>query len=148
HLLDSVHIHPVDEANLRIPAEEPMVAVQAIPGQIVTRKIEVQPKVKDGVVVADTEQDLLKLATVERHHATGNVGVGLINGFGLKRGALATSIAHDAHNIVCIGTNDEDMLLAISTVAEMGGGLVAVDDGTVLRRLPLPVAGILSDQPL
>src|SRR5699024_48099 len=121
---------------------------EAIPGQIVTRKIEVSPKTSGEYAVADADRDILKLATIERHNATGNVGVGLIHGFGLKRGALATSIAHDPHNIVCIGTNDADMLAAINAVVEMDGGLAAVDDGEVRGRLPLPVAGILSDQPL
>lgn len=147
-LLDSVHIQPLTAQSLQLPAAESMPAVEAIPGQIVTRKIDVQPKTDGGHAVADIERDILKIATVERHNATGNVGVGLIHGFGLKQGALATSIAHDAHNIVCIGTNDEDMLAAINAVVEMRGGLAAVTDGEVRGRLPLPVAGILSDQPL
>lgn len=148
HLLDSVHIQPLDENSLALPAKGKMDAVEAIPGQIVTRKIEVEPRTENGFAVADVELDLLKIATVERHNATGNIGVGLIRGFGLKRGALATSIAHDAHNIVCIGANDSDMLAAINAVVEMRGGLAAVDGGEVRGRLPLPVAGILSDQPL
>jgi adenine deaminase len=149
-LLHSVRIQPVTDSTLRIepPAGGSMPAVEAIPGQIVTRKIDVEPKVVDSAVVADVDRDLLKLATVERHNATGNVGVGLIRGFNLKRGALATSIAHDAHNIVVIGTNDADMLAAIEAVVEMHGGLAAVDGGVVRGRLPLPVAGILSDRPL
>jgi adenine deaminase len=147
-LMDSVHIQPITERSLELVAENPMNAVEAIPGQIVTRKIEVEPRVDGQLAVSDIERDLLKIATVERHNATGNVGVGLIRGFGLKRGALATSIAHDAHNIVCIGTNDADMLSAINAVVEMRGGLAAVDGGEVKGRLPLPVAGILSDQPL
>jgi adenine deaminase len=147
-LLDSVHIELLTESSLDLPAESPMNAVEAIPGQIVTKKIEVEPKVERGLAIADIERDLLKIATVERHNATGNIGVGLIRGFGLKRGALATSIAHDAHNIVCIGTNDHDMHAAINAVVQMRGGLAAVDQGEVQGRLPLPVAGILSDQPL
>jgi adenine deaminase len=149
-LLNSVRIQPVTATSLRVdPGEgDTIPAVEAIPGQIVTRKIDVQPVFENGEIVADTEQDMLKIATVERHNATGNVGVGLIRGFGLKRGALATSIAHDAHNIVVIGTNDADMLVAIEAVVEMQGGLAAVDGGEVKGRLPLPVAGILSDQPL
>lgn len=147
-LQNTVNIQPVSVATLQLPAESPMAAVEAIPGQIVTRKIEVVPKTVDGFAVSDVERDLLKIATVERHNATGNVGVGLIRGFELKRGAIATSIAHDAHNIVCIGTNDADMLQAINTVVEMQGGLAAVDDGVVRGRLALPIAGILSDQPV
>ncbi len=147
-LLQTVHLAPLGLEHLRLPAEPRMTAVGAIPGQIVTRKLEVEPKVVNGLAVADPERDLLKLVVVERHRATGRVGVGLVQGFGLKRGALASSIAHDAHNIVAVGVSDEDLLLAIATVAEMQGGLAAVADGQVLASLPLPVAGILSPEPL
>ncbi|MCM8748871.1 adenine deaminase [Thermomicrobiaceae bacterium CFH 74404] len=147
-LLHTVHVAPLALACLQLPAEPKMTAVGAIPGQIVTRKLEVEPKVVNGLAVADPERDLLKLVVVERHRATGRVGVGLVQGFGLERGALASSIAHDAHNIVAVGVSDEDLLLAIGTVAEMQGGLAAVADGQVLATLPLPVAGILSPEPL
>ncbi|MEX2426459.1 MAG: adenine deaminase [Thermomicrobiaceae bacterium] len=147
-LLDSVRIQPLTGRSLDLAAEPVMQAMEAIPGQIVTRRIEVEPKTDGGLAVVDLEHDLLKIATVERHNATGNIGIGLIRGFGLKQGALATSIAHDAHNIVCIGTNDADMRLAIETVVEMQGGLAAVDGGAVAGQLALPVAGILSDRPL
>jgi adenine deaminase len=147
-LRNTVHIAPITLEDLRLPASERMVAVGAIPGQIVTRKLDVEPSVRNGEVIADSERDLLKLVTVERHRATGQVGVGLIHGFGLKFGALASSIAHDAHNIVCIGTNDDDMLRAIQTVVDMQGGLVAVRGGHVLGALALPIAGILSPEPL
>jgi adenine deaminase len=147
-LLDTVHIAGVTREQLRLPAAPSMPVVGAIPGQIVTRKLEVEPTVRDGEVVADPGLDLLKIAVVERHRSTGQVGVGLINGFQIQRGALASSIAHDAHNIVCIGASDDDMLLAIQTVARMRGGLVVAVDGEVRGALALPVAGILSDQPL
>jgi adenine deaminase len=147
-LLHSVNIAPLDERSLQLEAESTMPAVEAIPGQIVTRKIEVEPRITHGLAIADVERDILKLATVERHNATGNIGLGLIRGFGLNRGSIASSIAHDAHNIVCVGTNDEDMRLAIETVVSMHGGLAAVDSGEVLGRLALPIAGILSDQSL
>jgi adenine deaminase len=114
----------------------------------VTRLVEVEPRVDQGAAVPDVERDLLKLVCVERHRATGNVGVGYIRGFGLRRGALASSIAHDAHNIVALGANDRDILAAIAAVAASQGGLAAVSDGAVLAHLALPVAGILSDQPL
>jgi len=114
----------------------------------VTRKLTVKPTVQDGAVVADAERDLLKLVVVERHHGTGRVGVGLVQGFGLKRGALASSIAHDAHNIVAVGTNDTDIIAAIEAVAALQGGLAAVADGQVLESLALPVAGILSPEPV
>lgn len=147
-LLNTVRIGSLTSDDLRLPAAEEMVAVGAIPGQIVTRKLTVRPTVEDGAAVADTSRDLLKLVVVERHHMTGRVGVGLVNGFGLQRGALATSIAHDAHNIVAVGTNDADLLVAIQAVAALQGGLVAVADGEVLESLALPVAGILSPQPV
>ena len=100
----------------------------------------------DGEAVAAPAHDLLKLVCVERHHVTGRVGVGYVVGFGLRRGALASSIAHDAHNIVAVGANDVDILRAITAVAECGGGLAVVADGQVLAELPLPIAGILSDR--
>jgi len=102
----------------------------------------------DGFMVPDTSRDILKLVVVERHRATGNIGLGLVAGFGLKRGALASSIAHDAHNIVAVGTNDHDIYTAVKEVERQQGGLMAVADGKVLASLRLPIAGLLSDEPL
>jgi adenine deaminase len=116
----------------------------------VTRLVEVEPVVRDGWAVAapGPERDLLKLVCVERHRATGRVGVGYVRGFGLREGALASTIAHDAHNVVAVGADDADLLAAIATVAESQGGLAAVAGGRVLAHLPLPIAGLLSDRPL
>jgi adenine deaminase len=100
------------------------------------------------VVVPDIERDILKLVVVERHKASGNIGRGLVTGFGLKAGALASSIAHDSHNIVAVGTNDEDIYLAIKEIERLQGGLVATAGGKVLATLALPIAGLLSDEPL
>ncbi len=147
-LLNTVHMAPVTVDDLRLDPSDAKRAVGAINGQIVTRLVEVEPTIQDGEAVVDLERDLLKLVCVERHNATGNVGVGYLHGFGLKRGALASSIAHDAHNIVAAGTNDQDLLVAIQAVAETGGGLAVVVDGDVTARMPLPIAGILSDRPL
>jgi adenine deaminase len=147
-LLHTVHPVAIDLDRLRPLVAESMVAVGAIPGQIVTRKLEVEPKSEDGRLVSDVERDLLKLVVVERHHQTGRIGVGLVNGFGLTSGALASSIAHDAHNIVVVGVDDPDILLAIQTVMQMQGGLAAVRDREVLASLPLPIGGILSPEPL
>jgi adenine deaminase len=133
---------------LRLSLERAGEAVEVIPGQIVTKAIRVTPIVRDGWAESDSNQDLLKLVCVERHQATGRVGIGYVRGFGLRRGALASSIAHDAHNIVAVGVEDADILMAIETVAGSGGGLAAVVDRRVLAHLPLPIAGILSDQPL
>ena len=101
-----------------------------------------------GVVVPDTERDILKLVVVERHKATGNIGLGLVTGFGLKKGALASSIAHDSHNIVAVGTNDADIFTAVKEVEKLQGGLVVAADSRVLASLALPIAGLLSAEPL
>ena len=127
-LLHSVNVAPIVLDQLRLDPKNARVAVEAIPGQIVTRVARVQPTVRDGWAVADPEQDLLKLVCVERHKATGRVGVGYVKGFGLKRGALAGTIAHDAHNIIAVGADDTDILAAIATVADSQGGLAAVAD--------------------
>jgi adenine deaminase len=147
-LLNSVHMHDISLTDLRLPAAQASQAVGAIDGQIVTRLVEVEPSLVNDIAVVDLNRDLLKLVCVERHNATGNTGVGYIQGFGLKRGALASSIAHDAHNIVAVGATDEDILLAIRTVAASQGGLAVVDGGRIVAHMALPIAGILSDRPL
>jgi adenine deaminase len=147
-LRNSVHIAPLSLSDLRLDPKTARQAVGVVPGEIATRLLAVQPEIQGNWAVAVPERDLLKLACVERHHASGRVGVGYVQGFGLRRGALASSIAHDAHNIIAVGASDSDLLLAIVTVAENGGGLAAVADGQILAQMALPVAGILSDRPL
>jgi len=122
--------------------------IEIVPNQIITKSIRDKAKIDNGVIVADTKRDILKLVVVERHKTTGNIGLGLVKGFGMKRGALASSIAHDSHNIIAAGTNDKDIYIAIKKIERLGGGLVAAADGKVLNALPLPIAGLLSDQPL
>ena len=122
--------------------------IEIVPQQIVTKTAIVTPKVEGGEVVADTRRDILKLVVVERHRATGNVGVGFVRGFKLKRGAIGSTVAHDAHNVVVAGTNDADMLCALQRLERMQGGQVAVADGKVKAALPLPIAGLVSDRPL
>jgi adenine deaminase len=122
--------------------------IEIVPQQIVTRTIIVTPKVEDGEIIADTRRDILKLAVVERHRATGNVGVGFVRGFKLKTGALASTVAHDAHNVVVVGASDSDILMAIEELARLQGGQVAVANGKVQARLGLPIAGLVSDRPL
>jgi len=122
--------------------------IEIIPDQIVTRKSNDKPRVADGFVVSDIERDILKLVVVERHKATGNIGLGMVKGMGLKRGALASSIAHDSHNIVAVGVEDSDIYAAIKEVERLEGGLVIAADGKVIDALPLPIAGLLSDEPL
>ncbi len=148
-LTNTVNIKPFGIKALRLMASgEAQLVIEIVPGQIITRKRLEKVKVVDGVVMPDISRDVLKLVVVERHKATGNIGLGLITGFGLKEGALASSIAHDSHNIVAVGTNDEDIFTAIKEIERLQGGLVATTGGKVLASLALPIAGLLSDEPL
>ncbi|MFC2033891.1 adenine deaminase [Chloroflexota bacterium] len=148
-LTSTVNIKPFDIEALKIKASGDMgMVIEVIPGQIITKKRKEKVKVNDGVIIPDIERDFLKLVVVERHKATGNIGLGLVTGFGLKKGALASSIAHDSHNIVAVGTNDEDIFVAVKELEKLRGGLVAVVDGKILAGLALPVAGLLSEEPL
>jgi len=122
--------------------------IGVVPDQIVTESLVEDAAVRDGQVVADVERDLAKIAVVERHLGTGRIGLGLVRGFGLRDGALASTIAHDAHNIVAVGMSDDDLQRAVERLVELGGGIVVVSQGEVLAELPLPVAGLLSDRPL
>ncbi|MEW6141779.1 MAG: adenine deaminase [Chloroflexota bacterium] len=122
--------------------------IQVVPGQIVTKKRMVKIAIDNGVAQPDAFKDLLKLVVVERHKATGNVGVALVKGFGLKHGAIASSVAHDSHNIVAVGVMDDDIITAVKEIQRMEGGLVVCSQGKVLASLPLPVAGLLSPEPL
>ncbi|HDQ98709.1 MAG TPA: adenine deaminase [candidate division WOR-3 bacterium] len=121
--------------------------IRVVPDQIVTEQHILRPTVRQGEVVADSERDLLKLAVIERHRATGRVGLGLVAGFGLKQGALGTTVAHDSHNIIVVGASDEDMLAAAKELKRIGGGMVAVARGRVAASLKLPVAGLMADAP-
>lgn len=132
--------------DLSIPARGSSVKIiEVIPGQIVTGKSVEQAPVDNGQVVADPSRDILKIAVIERHRATGSFAVGLIRGFGLKEGAIASTVAHDAHNIIVVGTNDGDMLAAAHTVADMGGGMSVARGGNVTGSLALPVAGLMAE---
>lgn len=122
--------------------------IRVLPDQVVTEEVRRMPKVVGGEVVADPDRDVLKLAVVERHRGTGNVGLGLVQGFALRRGALASTVAHDSHNIIVVGASDEDMHIAVEELVKMGGGQLVVEKGQVLASLPLPVAGLMSDRPL
>jgi adenine deaminase len=122
--------------------------IGVIPDQIVTESLVEAPRVEDGHAVADPERDLAKIAVIERHLGTGRMGLGLVRGFGLRSGALASTFSHDAHNIVVVGVDDQDMARAIARLSEIGGGVVVVEDRGVRAELPLPIAGIISDAPL
>ncbi|HNY34852.1 MAG TPA: adenine deaminase C-terminal domain-containing protein, partial [Methanothrix soehngenii] len=143
---ESMRIGPLGLRSFEIRAEEgPARVIGVVPHQIITRSLRLLPKTVAGKVVSDPDRDILKMAVVERHRATGNVGLGLVQGTGLARGAIATSVAHDSHNIAVVGVSDEEMLAAVLAVKQMGGGLVAVAGGRTLASLPLPVAGLLSE---
>ena len=145
----SVRNRPVSEVDLRIPwIDGKARAIGVVPDQVVTDSLEVEPAVDDGAAVADPEKGLAKIAVIERHLGTGRIGLGFVARTGLRAGALASTVAHDAHNIVVVGMNDTDMVQAVRRLGELGGGLVVVSGGEVTAELPLPVAGILADAPL
>lgn len=142
-------IAPFREDSFMIRATgEKIRVIGLIPGQILTRQLVMDAPVREGAVVADAERDLIKVAVVERHRATGNIGLGFVQGFGLQEGALASSVAHDSHNIICVGLHDRDMFAAVRAVESMKGGLAAVKNGEVIATLPLPVGGLMSEKPL
>ncbi|MEO5633521.1 adenine deaminase [Gaiella sp.] len=145
----TVRIQPVNAGDFAIPSEGSRIrAIGLIDDQVVTRSLVCDPVVSGGQAVADAGADLAKIAVVERHLATGRIGLGFVAGSGLERGALASSVAHDAHNLVVVGMTDEDIAFAVSHLARIGGGIVAVADGRVLAECALPVAGLLADAPL
>ena len=148
-LTNTINIKPFNKEALKFEASgETELVIEIVPGQIITRKRMEKVKVTEGVIMPDIGRDILKLVVVERHRATGNIGLGLVMGFGLKRGALASSIAHDSHNIVAVGTSDEDIFAAVKEIERLQGGLVVAAEGKVLSSLALPIAGLLSDEPL
>ena len=148
-LKDTVRLKSPTVKSLRIAATgETHPVIEIVPGQIVTKKAVEKVKVVDGAVASDVDRDILKLVVVERHKASGNIGVGLVKGFGLKKGALASSVAHDSHNIIAVGADDLDILKAIEEIKTLQGGLVVCANLEVLASLPLPIAGLLSPEPL
>jgi adenine deaminase len=138
-----------ERVSLEIPASEGRIRViRAVPNQLVTREEVLDPTVEGGHVVADPSRDLLKMAVLERHTGSRRVGLGLVTGFGLKAGAMAGTVAHDHHNLVALGVDDESILAAARAVAEMGGGLAVARGAQVLAILPLPVGGLMSAEPI
>lgn len=139
----------LDSLDFRISAKGSRVRViGAPPDQVVTPHLIEDARIVDGEAVADTTRDILKMAVVERHHASGKIGLGFIKGFGLKRGALAGTVGHDHHNLIVVGVDDASMAAAVRAVVDMGGGLAAVDNHTVVGALPLEVAGLMTEKPL
>lgn len=140
-------------ASFRIPAPAgaaPRVRVIGMdPRQLITASLSETARVERGEIVADASRDLLKLGVIERHSGSGNIGLGLVKGFGFGRegGAIASTVGHDAHNLAVVGANDEDMLAAAKELERLGGGQCVVMAGRVLAALPLPIAGLMSDRP-
>jgi len=146
----TMHLAPVTAASFRIPAGPKRIRViRVIPSQLITGIDVVEPAVHDGaLLVADPKRDLVKIAVLERHHSTGRIGLGFATNVGLKRGAFASTVAHDAHNVVVLGVDDADMAACARRLADIGGGIVVAEGGRVVEELPLPVAGLMSDKPL
>lgn len=143
---DTVKMKPVAPADFEIKLNGNQAnVITIIPGQLVTRLEKAAVPVKNGVFVPDKE--FAKAAVLERHNATGRIGLGIVRGFGIKNCAIASTIAHDSHNLIIIGDNDRDILAAVSAVQRSGGGIYIVSGGRVLGGLPLPVAGLMSDKP-
>lgn len=130
---------------LRIPAKGNKIRViDILPNQIVTDEFIAEAIVKNGFVESNTIDDILKIVVIERHKATGRIGKAFVRGFGLKQGAIGSTVAHDSHNIVIVGTNDADMFAAFQQIKKLKGGLVVINNGKLVAQLPLPVGGLLS----
>ena len=144
----SVHLPPLGLKDLALPLRgDTAHVIGLVPHQIVTKHLVIPVRTEQGCAVSDPEQGILKLAVFERHQASGHAGIGLLQGFGLRRGAIASTVAHDSHNLIVTGASDADMLLAVQEIERMQGGLAIVSDGQVLGSLPLPIAGLMSEQP-
>ncbi|MFC1857727.1 adenine deaminase [Thermodesulfobacteriota bacterium] len=144
----SMHLQ-TETLDFSIPAGKTRARIiELVPHQIITRQRIMDVLVTGGSAVSDISRDILKIAVVERHRNSGNIGKGFAHGFGLRRGALASSVAHDSHNIIVVGSNDADMKAAVDAVAKMGGGLVAVCDQKICASLSLPIAGLMSPEPV
>jgi adenine deaminase len=148
-LRSSINIRWLKPEDFDIPATGRSVKViNLVPDQIVTKTSVETAKVEDGMLVADVERDLLPIAVVERHLASGNIGRGVVRGFGFRKGAIASSVSHDSHNIAVVGTSREEMMAAVIEISKMRGGLAVVRDGRLVAGLPLPVAGLMSERTL
>ncbi len=147
-VLDTVRIPRLSTENLRIPAGRARLVrvIGLVQGQIVTRRLVLEATIGNGEVHADPARDILKLVVVERHGRNGNIGLGLVQGFGLRKGALASSVSHDSHNLIAVGVEVQDLLTALEHVAAIGGGLTVVSGGAVRASLALPVAGLMTEE--
>ncbi len=146
-LRGTVNIRWIEGDELKIKAQSNRVKViEVIPNQLVTKSVEGNIIVKNGYAESNLEEDILKMLVIERHKASGNIGKGFVKGFGIKSGAIASTVAHDSHNLIVIGTNDNDMFKAVKELVKSQGGKVIVKDGEVIAKLELPVAGLMSDE--
>lgn len=132
-------------ADFRVTAGGPVRVIGVELGSLTTRALVAEPGRSNGYATADPDRDLAKVAVIERHRGTGRIGIGFVSGFGLRHGALASTHAHDAHNLGVLGVDDADMAFAANRLAQIGGGQVAVLNGQVVAELPCPVAGLLSE---
>ncbi len=145
-LLHTVNIGPFEQKLLELKiTKDEFPVIEIVPRQIITKKQIF--RIGKGLFQPDTEKDLLKAVVVERHSATGNIGRGIVKGFGLKTGAIASTIAHDSHNIAVVGASDADIYSAVKEIEKMNGGLAVIKDGKAIAGLPLPVCGLLSLDP-
>ena len=144
----SMNMRPATVEDFRIPAKKnkKLRVIGISQTQLLTSELHLTPTVQNGEAVSDVGRDILKMAVFERHHNTGNIGLGFAFGFGLKKGAIATTVGHDSHNLSVVGTNDEDMAVAVNRLREIGGGLIVVSDGEVRATVPLAIAGLMSDR--
>lgn len=143
----SVNVKWIEEEDFRIESQSDIVkTIEVIPHQLVTKSIESKARIIDGNTVSNIENDTLKICVIERHRATGNIGKGFVKGFNLKSGAIASTVAHDSHNMIVVGTNDYDMYVAAVELVKSQGGKVVVNNGEVISKLPLPIAGLMSDK--
>lgn len=147
-LFESVRLPEITKEHLAIPISQDVKAnvIGIIPNSLITQHLVELVDIIDGKIVASIEKDHLKLAVIERHQLSGNIGLGVVKGFGIKSGAIATTVGHDSHNVIIAGTNDEDMITAAKIIHQKQGGLTVVEEGKVLAFLPLSIAGVLSDQ--
>lgn len=146
-MMNTVNINKITEEDIEIHLRGNKVnVIKLIPHSLITKRIERRVKVENGVF--KPQGDILKVAVVERHNKTGNIGLGLVEGFGLKNGAIASTVAHDSHNIIVIGDNDPDMVKAIYELERVGGGITMVSKGEIIDTLPLEIAGLMSQRSL
>jgi adenine deaminase len=144
---NTMHLGDINVNQLKLQASSSLARVIGLlPHQLITTALEIEMATTEGEFVQDIDNDILKLAVFERHYATGNVGVGLVKGLGMRTGAIASTVAHDSHNVVVIGASDEDMIVAVRELERMQGGIAIANEGRVLGSLPLPLAGLMSEQ--